>query len=236
MMGILLLAGWVGVSLIGMRQWQQFHPRFLFGPANIPAQLVTTISLTLLLAMFPISAAVAADTDWRRRRQLKDPALGVRPPAVILIVLLAGAIILALINVPILLTELWHRTACLAAVIFLALLAPTYLLRITARGGARGMVLIVAWFILTWIGPIMAEIIIHVAAADAGASGEFPGAIAGISPPVAIYQILLAEVEPTTPGIIAHAAAAGLFALLFYRARRSGLSRERRAPGITGFP
>ena len=228
-MGLLLLAGWVVISSIGMWQWDQFQPQFLkYLDLSTDAQLVGTIMATMVLALYPIAAAVAADTDWRRRRAIDDPSLSSRPLPVLLVLLIATLIILSLTNVQ---RHNWSvkewnsRLPWLGFLITGALLAPCYLLRIIHRGGGRGGIILGIWLLLIWVAPLIVELIISVTAGATNQPGNelpvstFPGTVACVSPPAAVYRILRDDPGPARGGVLLQAALAVMLIVMFHGRR-----------------
>jgi hypothetical protein len=227
-MGLLLLAGWVVISSIGMWQWDQFEPQFLrYLGIGRGAQLVGTIIASMVLALYPIAAAVAADTDWRRRRAINDPSLRSRPMPVLAVVMLAGLIILSLTNVhrytwPA--VEWQSPLPWLAILVIGTLLCPCYLLRIAYRGGGRGGIILGTWLLLIWVAPLIVELIISVTAGATNSNQSpteapvsmFPGRIACLSPPAAVYRILRDDPAPARIGVLLQVALAGMLMLLFH--------------------
>jgi hypothetical protein len=236
-MGLSLLAGWVVISSIGMWQWEQFRPRFLsYLNIGTEIQLVGTTIATMILALYPIAAAVGADSDWRRRRALDDPSLHGRPWPVLLVVLLASAIILSLTNVQ--RHEWTHvdwnmRLPWLALLTSGSLLCPCYLLRIIHRGGGRGAIILGMWLLLIWVVPMIVELVVSVSAGlqvqgQEAPVNDFPGVIACISPPAAVYRILREDPGKARVGAMTEGGIAVLLMLVFHvRPRRSKEASRR---------
>jgi hypothetical protein len=79
-MGLLLLAAWVGVSLVGMAHWRDVAPwviRRAFGDDDEvrPVQFIASTLMAMLVALIPIAAASRAHLEWKRKQRLADPAL-----------------------------------------------------------------------------------------------------------------------------------------------------------------
>jgi hypothetical protein len=200
-LGLVLLAAWVIVSSLGIRQWDEFEPRYLQLNPDSGTQLIGSIIATMLLALLPVSAAARADADWHRRRRASDPALRRRPIPPGAVVAAATLITVALVNVEwgaagtnpaagrldaSFLATLAAPAVQTAAVVCLFLLSVGYLLRITHRAGGKPLVVGLGWMILTWLIPIVTELMV-LAIRGYSPDQTFPGTISTCSPPVTVF-------------------------------------------------
>src|SRR5690348_7940013 len=75
-MGLTLIALWVGATMLAIRQWDQFHPHYFPSEVEPVRQVIASMIVTMLMALFPVSAAMRAATDWRRKRARHDAGRG----------------------------------------------------------------------------------------------------------------------------------------------------------------
>jgi hypothetical protein len=75
-----------------------------------------------------------------------------------------------------------------AAVVCLFLLSVGYLLRIIYRVGGKPIVIVLFWLLLSWLIPIVVELII-LGIRDDPFDRTFPGTLAACSPPVSVFCI-----------------------------------------------
>jgi hypothetical protein len=250
-LGLVLLGGWVIVSSFGIRQWDAFAPRILNGNPDTESQLIGSIIATMLLALLPISAAAQADTDWQRRRRASDPALSRRPVPPGIVVGLATLLTVALANVEwttvgtasgrldaSLVAALAGPLVQTAAVVCLFLLSVGYLLRIVYHVGGKPIVIALFWLVLTWLIPIVAELIVL------GIRGftmdeAFPGTLAACSPPVSVTCIWRPDTAARDLGgavtfaLAVQGALTLLLAWLYYGRALRGRGRSK-ARGVDG--
>jgi hypothetical protein len=251
-LGLVLLAAWVIVSSLGIRQWAEFEPRYLQLNPDPETQLIGSIIATMLLALLPVSAAAQADADWRRRRRAADSALRRRPIPPGAVVAAATLITLALVNVEwgaagttgaagrsdaSLPAALAGASVQTAAVVCLFLLSLSYLLRISYRARGKPLVVGLGWMILTWLIPIVTELMV-LAVRGYSPDQTFPGTIATCSPPVTVYCAWRPDARINDRGqsvAIALAVQGGLtvfLALLYYgRAPKAHVPRPAAATG-----
>lgn len=247
LLGLLLLGGWVAISCAGTAWWDDFRPAFIWGRwPNTEVQLVGSLLSALLLALTPVASLAREERDWRQRAP-DDPRPGRRPLPGAALAALATLFILALVWVEAVgygpvgygrdddtawvrglrhasFQSLLDPTLRTAAVVFLFLLACGYLLRILGRLGVRPVALFVIFLVLTWVGPLIGDVVRY-SIADNRRDAVL-GALSTLGPPGALIQTWVRPSEldqtmatDTTTGIAFQALLAAALALIYYRTR-----------------
>jgi hypothetical protein len=170
LLGMVLLAGWVFLCVLGIKYWNIFQTR-TFGrmPPELEIRVVGSIVSSLLLALVPVSSAAWLEREWERRHRLADVSLHKRAVSPLAVVLLAVLIILALPVVGQNLDRIDFRHAhlletSLSAAFFL--LSSLYLLRILYRVTTRVLIPMLALIVVTWAFPYLIDIARYAAVGD----------------------------------------------------------------------
>jgi hypothetical protein len=241
MLGLLLTMVWVIVGLIGLFDLKEFVPPWFFNRGEIipsEVQLVATILMTMLIGILPVCSAARAISEWRRHggptpaqpRQPMPLIAGVVLTAILVCLLLAFGFVES--------TQLNRRsliTACVgSAVIVLAFLAGIGLLfrwiyTLTGKGWLVAMI----WLILTWIVPMMADLIYHAMMTDPPDSLTM---VSALSPIGALGLIWKPPETPVNvmPGIVFQCAMVLLPAMLLFTATRRKTPALVPSPGTQG--
>lgn len=226
LLGLIVVTVWVGLSAVGISEWASFHPIDYMRMEHIGAEGQTIVGLLagLVLATLPVSAGAWIETQWRRRRLLRDPALPVEPVPTALVVLVAALLLLLLPCFAMLYTDLISdemlRTFLTIA---LFLLATSYLLRILyAKSVTRTRLLVGLWFFLTWLGPLGIDFALAAIAAMDGTapSDRLLSPISSCSPIGALMDIWDGATQMTYTGLAVQAILAAAMAGLFHAVRR----------------
>jgi len=163
-MSLLLLAGWVAISCVTIRWWDDFKPQFLPGQIiNPESQLIGSLLSSMLLALTPIAGSARAHCQWAARVP-NDPRHTRRPVPLPLVAVAATAIVLCLTCVEFSAGptgELVSRVLRTALVVFLFLLSAGYLLQVLIRCGIRPVAPVLIWLALTWLGPLLIDVARH---------------------------------------------------------------------------
>ena len=169
LLGLLLLAAWVGSCAVGIVRWSDFHPRGLrFGGRGrfamesqaFDTSTIATVLTAMLIGVTPIAASARAATDWMRTFIGSGRAPGRRPLPPPLIACIAAAIALPIVaaSPPEAMSkvEAFTRVGIVLLSYFLSI---SYLLRIFYRAGRKAFALIAIWLVLTWLFPMGLEAI-----------------------------------------------------------------------------
>ena len=208
-LGLCLLAVTAAAAWVGIAEWKEFRPEWLrrFRNQNVETQLICSLVLLMLMAIIPVAAAARLERDWLRRRARDPAAAGRRPVWGLLVALAAGLVVAVLpsavgyavpteralpVTPGFVLAEITRPWAGTALVVVLALAAFGYVLRLAHRLHQSPARFGIGWFVVAWVGPIIADAIRY-ARADAAmtgserAAGAF-GAIAACSPGGAVIS------------------------------------------------
>jgi hypothetical protein len=80
LLGLGLVLAWIILSVAGIEAWPKIRSMpFGLAVSMQGAQVICSTAAAILIALVPISNAAWDEVNWRRRRQLSDPALGPRP-------------------------------------------------------------------------------------------------------------------------------------------------------------
>jgi hypothetical protein len=170
-LGLLLLAGFVGVSWAGLWQWDDFGPRYLRN-AWVPqdVQVICSLLCVMLLATVPVTAAARQDADRHRRLMSSNPH-DERPPSGLpdlLVVALAAAAISVLVWLVQDENAKWRlmpagpgRDAArrTSITVLLFLVAFSYVARAAYRHVRRPRLVATVWLLVTWLGPLLADLV-----------------------------------------------------------------------------
>lgn len=164
LLGMLLLAVWVGLSWVGMTHWELLRPRYVRDDWVTPeTQLLTSLFIAMLLALVPVTAAAEMNVAWVRRRLADDPALGARPVPNMAIVFAATGIVLLLCDARWMLGGTFPAStlAFTAAAVVLHLSSASYLRRALRYYTEKVNGPLFLWLLLTWLGPLLADAVRH---------------------------------------------------------------------------
>jgi hypothetical protein len=162
-LGVCLLLGWTGVSIAGLREWENFRPRgWRTESVETPIRVLASMIIGLLAALVPVASNAYERMLWRRRIANDDPYPRRRPLGIAFVIAIAVAIILAIAFAPPDMSvpepQLLLRTTAILTVTLVALyfvFATTYRFTRTAVGAATG------WIFVSWILPIGADLTRH---------------------------------------------------------------------------
>ena len=183
-LAMMLLAVWVGISWLGITQWEALRPRYVRGEWLTPgAQFVTSLFVAMLLALVPVTAAAELNVAWTRRRLLSDPGLGRRPLPDLAVVFLATGVVMLLCDARSMLEGPIPTRAMPAAqlgtgadpggafppsalafttaAVLLHLLSASYLRRAMRYYTEKVNGPLFLWLMLTWLGPLLADAVRH---------------------------------------------------------------------------
>lgn len=221
LLGLLLLAMWVAVSVLGIGGWDEFRmsARWRSG-LDFPVAFITSYGSVMLLAILPVSSAV--------REQVAARAAGARAwavPVVVVASTIIAAVTVAVQSPTVMTLRPVARTA-LATLAFL--LSMRYVLGIAHRLRWRPRLTALAWLLLTWCVPLLAEFAWEAATTPADGAEQRVSQLAFCSPPAEVYQVWSREPLVHTAGFTGLAiqcVLAMLLGLLFHTAFRSRLSQ-----------
>jgi len=158
-LGLALLAAWVAVSFAGIRQWEEFRPRFLRIHMNQGVQILSSILAAMLFALMPISAAAREHVQRRWRAMMHDPAPLRRAMPWWVLVFVATALIIAICIAPES-QSAWSldSVARTGIVIALALAGVYFLCRACYQFIGAASFIIGGWIFLTWVLPLLLDV------------------------------------------------------------------------------
>jgi hypothetical protein len=181
-LGLLLLAGWVGVTGIGLRSPDEYRPlRMGIRGMDADVPIITSMLLGLVLAIAPVAANAWARARWRRHEMLKDPAPMRRPLPVALIVAVATVlVVLIAFESPTLEPPAPVKAAQTAGAIAIPLLGLYYLFSFIYGAYPRAGIPAFVWVLLSWGVPVMVDLTLY-GLSDYGADDPI-GGVASCSP------------------------------------------------------
>ena len=219
-----LLAGWVVMSLLGIRYWDDLRPQFAPFQIGFWVQFIGSLQSCMLLALLPIANSVQLRLDWDRHRRLDDPALGRRPLPPLAVALIASAIVLSLCLVVPREGNVARPMALTAVVVVAFLVSMRYLLDLVYRTGWSARVVGGLYLVLMGLVPLGAD---YMRDGLTGRPRDEPlQAISTLSPIGALIQVWAKQGADPRVGIGVQVALAVLFALLLY----AWEARGRKAP------
>jgi len=206
LLGLCLLAGWVAVTCVGLREWEDFRPRG-WSPVSVSetAQIVGSMVAGLLIALPAISANVLERLAWRRHEVLRDPAPLRRPIPIALVIAVAAGLLLLIPFAAPHQAELIKKSLVLrsGACVVMALLGIYFLFELLYRAGRRAGIAVFLWMLLAWGGPIAADLVRY-RLGDMGES-EFIAGFSTCSPVGALIVLWGGSVIDTTYGLLMQA-------------------------------
>ncbi|HEX8523155.1 MAG TPA: hypothetical protein VF669_12935 [Tepidisphaeraceae bacterium] len=231
-LGLALLLGWVAISWVGIRQWEEFRPAWLRGHGTENAQVLASMIAAMLLAIAPISAAASALVWWRRHQVLNDPAPNPRPVPWLVVVASASALVLALTYAP-LSPPTWHIEAVWRSTVVVVAFALSifFLCRWMYRGMVRANFAIAFWLFLTWLLPLLVDLFRYAFSTDEDAPAI--SMISGFGPLGAMVLIWSRDFRLSNVGLIAQVVLAMVpLALDWMTTPRSKGMQVREAEGV----
>lgn len=181
LLGLLLLAIWIAVSIGGVMMWDDltFWRKGLSQDYDFGIEFITSFTLALLLAILPIASAVR----MAQQRRPKFLALEISPMGA---VVLAALLVLLLIQTAPSASN--ERAACLrtAVATFAFCISIRYVLGIVHRTKLRPRLTVLGWLLLTWCAPVLAEVVIM--AMNPQTQEPRLSQVAMCSPVVEVYQ------------------------------------------------
>ncbi|MGE5608923.1 MAG: hypothetical protein ACM359_06700 [Bacillota bacterium] len=230
-LSLLLLATWVGTSVVGLMGWEQFAAGSFWRHTDVDShtQFLSTLAVSILLALFPLGAAAQAEEEWRRHGSWIGSGSARRPMPAILAVALAAGIVMGLLWVaPQSSTSQWETTVRAGMAVTMFLLSTGYVLRMVQRLSSKRIVVVGLWVVLSWIGPFVIDLIRHGASTDP--DDEFLTVISTCSPLGTLIQLWDRRPVDTTVGLAVQMGLVVFTALLFYATRRRETTTT--APGF----
>lgn len=163
--GLGLVALWLLLSIVGMFYWGDIGftilPRWARGASLM--QLIASILVAILVAIVPVSSAAWLQSQWERRRQLRDPDLPRRPIALMAVVAIASVLIAVLplvwdINI----NAIWNHPLPAGGVAILlaplaSLIGIAHLIGFCYRRGRSALILTVVWIAAIWLLPLLID-------------------------------------------------------------------------------
>ncbi|MGH7179985.1 MAG: hypothetical protein ACREJC_21590 [Tepidisphaeraceae bacterium] len=231
-MALLLLAAFAAATTVGMIWWDEFRPAILRMSKldtlrMLPVQIIASSILAMLIGILPAASAARFESDWRRRRDIDDPALGPRPLFPVLVALLTGLVCLAPVFAaprPNQLPETWpipeqalplRVSAALVCGVAFASFAMfiSYVLRIIRRRSnfSPGWLVVIA-LVATWLVPLGLDVMRFVASQEEASLT----AVSGCSPIGTLLALWGPYSFDVRPGLIFQIGLAGLLAAVFY--------------------
>src|SRR5205814_10248323 len=79
-LGLGLLAAWVGTSAVAILNWTEVRPQWALGVSDTPTpSVIATLMSAMLIGLVPIAASARLTVDWRRASLLTGQAPTRRP-------------------------------------------------------------------------------------------------------------------------------------------------------------
>jgi hypothetical protein len=216
LLGLLLLAGWMVISVLGIRQWEDFASD-IWRNVHLSRELQFLCSLlaALLLAMAPVASAAWGHDQWRRHRSTDDPALrGHTFPPLLAVLLATGLVVVVACAAP----EpgmSWTQACIRTGVAVGAFLTQvSFLLRMIYRVRGRPLVSVGLWAAITCLGPFIIDSVRYGMSSDP--DSQWMGTISMCSPLGALIGVWDKQPIGTTFGLVAQVGLAVVAAGLFY--------------------
>jgi hypothetical protein len=187
-LGVILVAAWVAISAVGIRFVEEFHPISIYYRGhNTAPQFVASIMTALLLSIIPLSSAARMAAAWHRNGG-PTPTQPRRPLPMLLTPLVAAVVVCLLLLVhPSLEPNLLLIHAAQTALVALAfMLGMVLLFRWVYQAVSRAWLIAIIWLALTWIVPLLADVLYRAITND---NANSLGMIASISPIGALSMI-----------------------------------------------
>lgn len=162
LLGLLLLAGWTGVTVIGLRGWEDYRPAAWRGwDSGAGARVIASLIVALLFAVTPVAASAWEHARWRRHERLRDPAPMRRPlpAALVLVVATLLAVAIPYVEPELDIPQFRARLGWSAGVIAVTLAGLYFLYAFAYSLRPRAGVVAFLWVMVTWGGPVMADLV-----------------------------------------------------------------------------
>jgi hypothetical protein len=223
-LGLAFLAVWVGVSIVGLAYWDDFRPRWTRMQIDRGAQFVATVLASMLVALIPVCAAGRAEVSRRRKiRGGEVEARGILDWPLAITALAVGLTLLLLrpgeMDSP--------KLAAAGVVMGSFIFAMSFLVRMVEKGKKRVWLIMGAYVVVSWAGPIIVD---HMWFLMAESGGRTVGEISAFSPAAALYVLWMSEGIDIWLGVIFQAGVAVVLGMILY----GGRWREGQRGGIAG--
>ncbi len=234
LMGLGLIACWSAASIAAMRWWPQVQPAALRWSVNEidGLTIVFTLAAGLLLALSPVTQSVSQSATGMRGQEPEARFASLAEP--IAVALLAA--VLAMLPAFFAPRELWilprgealtHTAVALVTVcLSVGLLAKALYLH-----HAKGWAMIVAWLMLTWLGPIAYDMVLHTLLDDG--SDFVLGRISDLSPLGMLHAVWRRGVNPNGSAIAAQAGYVMLAAVILLVSYALRLRKRQNPPELS---
>jgi len=226
-LGLGLLAVWAGLSFAGIRDWSEFRPTWARVRVTEQMQVLASISIAILLAILPVTAAARATAQRRRQVLMNDPAPMPRLAPWFVVVAAATALIVAVGFAPASVV-VWRNEAAVRTAIVVAtgLTGIYFVARWCYRFMAWAFWPIAVWMFVTWFVPLLVDMVRFALSSDPEAPALT--VISGCGLPGALGLIWSGDGAQSTVGIGVQVAVAcvPLIAWLVVSAQRGSGSRE----------
>jgi hypothetical protein len=234
-LGVALLAEFATVGGLGILVWAA-RPRSLLDvpSAEVPTQIVATLTALALVALLPISAMVHRRVTWERRHKLEPHRAGARPSTPLLGIVGMVLLIVILVGLPSEsamagrtssgqwrpVAERTHMQEWILsfAVLTAALIPPGLLLWPLYRRKASGAAFVGLWLVVVWLLPPLIDLMVNVAMspqADANITW-----LTGCSPVGALALIWRLRDIALVPGLVVHVTLAIAMGMLVLRQQK----------------
>ncbi len=204
-LGTFLLLTWVGISGIGIGFFDEFERASWYHEIDYSAQFVATVLSAMLLAIIPLSSSARSILAWKRNGGPSATAPKL-PMPMIIVMFAATAIISSLLAVhpghffTADLNGSAKIVVCETILIIAAYIVTMGLmLRWIHAVFSKPWILVIAWLLLTWIVPLLADMIYH---SMHPAMDESLGQISSLSPIGALAMIWSEKSTPVNAGLI----------------------------------
>jgi hypothetical protein len=249
-LGLLLLAAFVGVSWAGIWYWEDFGTRWLRSSWVHPdVQMLCTLVCMMLLAMVPVAAAAKLNPDRQVRLARADAPRdehGWQVPH-LLVVAAATAIVSVLVWVTRDPQGLWRpmfgatREAAwrTTVIVLLCLISFSYAARTAYRHVRWPRIVAGGWVLAVWLAPIMADLVRYTHAEQPGYDQPALQPLTWVSTCSPIGALLViwrgSEFRPvdTAAGLWVQAGLAALAVVVFHSARARRRLRDSRVTALS---
>jgi hypothetical protein len=220
-LGLALLTAWCCVSWVGIRQYEEFRPRWVHSRVPDQAQVLGSMIMAMLVAHVPLTAAALATVQRRRHQALHDPAPLARVlPGWIAIAAATLLVVAIATSLPTRGSGFGEMVLRTTIVVLTALAAGYAVARWCYRAGKWAMWPLVVWIFVIWLVPVMVDMVRFAMSLE-----ENPPpltAISACSPPGAMALIWMGSPHVTTTGIVVQVVIASAFiAISLLAGRRS---------------
>lgn len=217
-LGLAMVAGWVAIGAIAIVWQREFWPEFFYRQPDAVDQMLAALISTMILAIVPLASAAWAHVEWRRHRLEEDPRQMRRPLPIWAVAIAVGLLATPLawsmnaadaearrsaqtvvvsgsVTTTIAADAVETRPAPTAQqIIGTALVVVSfgvgmgYLLRWVYLAAPGALLIGGLWLLVTWLGPLFVDFVIHTAKA-ADNYERLPPVVGAFSPIGALLQI-----------------------------------------------